>query len=191
MQTSFSLILSLESESRFGLEKQLGTLHRKQRRAGWFSGARHNGACSRLLENTTVMNMINQVQHLCGLRHRAYSATEGLCGTPGILYSILPSITASLHGDVTQMVKQNSQIWQNCLHWWSWTTEVCLVAQHQVLIPILKVVPSLYKCRLFGWQRFSGFTLHFTAHENLFMRCKPFHPAPKQLIEGRRKKKDQ
>lgn len=33
-QTSFSLILSLELESRFGLEKQVGTLHRKQRKAG-------------------------------------------------------------------------------------------------------------------------------------------------------------
>lgn len=46
MQTSFSLILSLELESMFGLEKQIGTLHRKQRKAGSLElhSAQHKGA---------------------------------------------------------------------------------------------------------------------------------------------------
>lgn len=45
-QTSFSLILSLELESRFGLEKQVGTLDRKQREAGSLElhSAQHKGA---------------------------------------------------------------------------------------------------------------------------------------------------
>lgn len=45
-QTSFSLILSLELESRLGLEKDVGTSHRKQSTAGSpdLHSAQHKGA---------------------------------------------------------------------------------------------------------------------------------------------------
>lgn len=41
---------------------------------------------------------------LCGLRQRAYSVTEGLCGKAGILHSIILSITAPLHSIAAQIV---------------------------------------------------------------------------------------
>lgn len=43
MQTSFTLILSLELESRFGLETQVGTSHRKQRNVV----SLHSAQCNR------------------------------------------------------------------------------------------------------------------------------------------------